>query len=101
RTPSPTPSELKELQSGAINWEAMRKWRFWIRREWLCEYYVILVLILVITVLVSVYHKQIVHWLTPAAEWLHNTTGGWLVPIAVLFVISFPPVSLARPEYQL
>jgi hypothetical protein len=35
-------------------------------------YYVILVLILVITVLVSVYHKQIVHWLTPAAEWLHK-----------------------------
>ncbi|TEB04048.1 hypothetical protein FA13DRAFT_1807684 [Coprinellus micaceus] len=39
RTPSPTPSELKELQSGAINWEAMRKWRFWIRREWLCPHH--------------------------------------------------------------
>lgn len=35
-TPSPTPSEQKELTSGAIDWKAMTKWRFWIRREWLC-----------------------------------------------------------------
>ena len=38
RTPSPTPSELKELKTGAINWKAMTNWRFWIRREWLCAY---------------------------------------------------------------
>jgi hypothetical protein len=36
RTPSPTPSEKKELGKGAIDWKAMMNWRFWIRREWLC-----------------------------------------------------------------
>lgn len=36
RTPSPTPSEAKELQTGAIDFKAMMNWRFWIRREWLC-----------------------------------------------------------------
>lgn len=38
RTPSPTPSEVKELQTGAIDFKAMSNWRFWIRREWLCAY---------------------------------------------------------------
>lgn len=36
RTPSPTPSEQKELGRGAIDWKAMSNWRFWIRREWIC-----------------------------------------------------------------
>lgn len=36
RTPSPTPSEQKELQTGAINWKTLRNWRFWIRKEWAC-----------------------------------------------------------------
>ncbi len=36
RTPSPTPSEAKELKTGVFSWEVMGKWRFWIRREWLC-----------------------------------------------------------------
>lgn len=39
RTPSPTPSEAKELQHGAINWKAMRSWKFWFRKEWRCKQY--------------------------------------------------------------
>ena len=40
RTPSPTPSEDAALKrSGVINWKAMRRWRFWFRREWLCISY--------------------------------------------------------------
>jgi hypothetical protein len=38
RTPSPTPSEAAELaRDGIIDWKSMTSWRFWIRREWLCE----------------------------------------------------------------
>ncbi|KAF5346208.1 hypothetical protein D9756_011139 [Leucocoprinus leucothites] len=91
RTPSPTPSEIKELGKGAIDWKAMTNWRFWIRREWLW-YYVALVIILVLTALMTLYHKQIVDWLTPVTKWLHDLSFGWIVPIAVLFVISFPPL---------
>ncbi|KAJ3510802.1 hypothetical protein NLJ89_g4469 [Agrocybe chaxingu] len=91
RTPSPTPSELKELQTGAIDWKTLRTKNFWFRREWLW-YYVILVVILVITALVTLYHRQIVDWLTPVTRWLHDLRFGWLVPIGVLFVISFPPL---------
>ncbi|KIJ97766.1 hypothetical protein K443DRAFT_681265 [Laccaria amethystina LaAM-08-1] len=91
RTPSPTPSEEKELQSGAINWKAMMNWRFWFRRAWLW-YYVIGIILVVITALVTIYHTQIVKWLTPVTRWLFDLRFGWLVPIGVLFVISFPPL---------
>ncbi|TFK38388.1 hypothetical protein BDQ12DRAFT_110733 [Crucibulum laeve] len=91
RTPSPTPSELKEMKTGAVDWKGMMNWKFWFRREWLW-YYVLLVVILVITALVSIYHTQIVTWLTPATQWLHGLKLGWLVPIGILFVISFPPL---------
>ncbi|KAK0414399.1 hypothetical protein EV421DRAFT_1728635, partial [Armillaria borealis] len=91
RTPSPTPSEAKELKTGVFSWEVMGKWRFWIRREWLW-YYVALVIILVLTALMTLYHTQIVDWLTPVSKWLHEQKFGWLVPIGILFVISFPPV---------
>lgn len=36
RTPSPTPSEQKELNSGVVDWKAMGNWRFWFRKKWLC-----------------------------------------------------------------
>lgn len=91
RTPSPTPSEDKALKSGVLDWKGMAKWSFWIRREWLW-YYVALVIILVVTALITIFHTQIVHWLTPATRWLYSLKFGWLVPIAILFVISFPPL---------
>ncbi len=42
RTPSPTPSEARELKTGAIDWKSLTKWRFWIRREWACEFFDVL-----------------------------------------------------------
>lgn len=37
RTPSPTPSEQKELsRESMFDWKTMMNWRFWFRREWLC-----------------------------------------------------------------
>lgn len=37
RTPSPTPSEARELKTGVFDWKTLGKWKFWIRREWLCS----------------------------------------------------------------
>ncbi|KAK1222287.1 hypothetical protein PQX77_014920 [Marasmius sp. AFHP31] len=91
RTPSPTPSEAKELKSGAIDWKTIGNWRFWVRKEW-TWYYIILTVILVITALVTIYHEQIVGWLTPVTRTLEEKPWGWVIPIAVLFVISFPPL---------
>ncbi|KAH9831331.1 uncharacterized protein C8Q71DRAFT_881929 [Rhodofomes roseus] len=58
-------------------------------KEW---YYVIFTIALVATILFTVYHTQIVKWLQPAANWMHGLKFGWLIPIAILFVISFPPL---------
>ncbi|KAJ7119589.1 hypothetical protein C8R44DRAFT_878007 [Mycena epipterygia] len=91
RTPSPTPTEAKVLNEKLLNWKELSNWRFWIRREWL-TYYIILIVILTATALISIYHTQIVDALTPVTKWLHDIKYGWLVPIGVLFVISFPPL---------
>lgn len=93
RTPSPTPSELKELKTGAIDWKALMNWRFWVRKEWICTllllftlflsmlkllvlalvgWYVAAVIVTAVTVLVTIFHKEIVGWLTPATRWLHE-----------------------------
>jgi len=88
RTPSPTPSELKELKTGAVDWKTLRTKSFWFRREWLCAspifhlealadrnsgYYVILVVLVVITALVAIFHRQIVDALTPVTKWLYGS----------------------------
>ncbi|KAH8094478.1 snare associated Golgi protein-domain-containing protein [Cristinia sonorae] len=92
RTPSPTPSEAAELKKdGVFDWQAMKSWRFWIRKEW-TWYYVVGVILIVLVTLMTVYHKQIVNWLQPAANWMHDLPAGWIIPIAIFFVISFPPL---------
>ena len=40
----------------------------------------------------TIYHKQIVNWLTPISKEIRSVPAGWLIPIAILFVISFPPL---------
>ncbi|KAG2072554.1 hypothetical protein BDR04DRAFT_937388, partial [Suillus decipiens] len=48
-----------------------------------------------IIVLVSLFvgfHKKIVHALQPAVERIHDLKFGWLIPIAMFFVMSFPPL---------
>ncbi|TCD63005.1 Tlg2-vesicle protein [Steccherinum ochraceum] len=92
RTPSPTPSEQAELnKKGLIDWQAMKNWRFWLRKEWFW-YYVIGIIVTVLFALITIFHEQIVHWLQPAANWMHDLPAGFLIPIAIFFVISFPPL---------
>jgi len=92
RTPSPTPSEQAELEkTHLINFKAFTNWRFWIRREWLW-YYVLFAVLFIITILFTVFHKQIVNWLQPPANKLKDLPAGWLVPIAIFIIISFPPL---------
>ncbi|KZV77371.1 hypothetical protein PENSPDRAFT_707259 [Peniophora sp. CONT] len=92
RTPSPTPSEAAELaREGALDWKRLRNWRFWIRREWLW-YYVLTAVIVAVVALVTIFHTKIVEYLKPAATFLKDLPAGWLIPVGILFVISFPPL---------
>ncbi|KAF8589010.1 hypothetical protein K439DRAFT_1333757 [Ramaria rubella] len=91
RTPSPTPSEVKALTGSLFDVKKYMNWKFWARKDWII-YYIIGAVGLVITILVSVYDKQIVNYLTPAGKWMRSIKFGWLIPVAILFVISFPPL---------
>ncbi|KAF5367937.1 hypothetical protein D9758_004472 [Tetrapyrgos nigripes] len=91
RTPSPTPSELLALTTGAIDWKSLRSRQFWVRKEWRW-YYFIFTILLVLVALIAIKRNDIVHFLTPATNWLHDTPAGWLVPVAVLMALSYPPV---------
>ncbi|KAI5115752.1 hypothetical protein M0805_001871 [Coniferiporia weirii] len=92
RTPSPTPSEDALLDRETVfDRERMKDWRFWIRKEWAWRY-VIFVIIIAITILIAVEHDTIVRWIEPEAKKLKNIPANWLIPIAILFVISFPPL---------
>ncbi|KAI0951488.1 hypothetical protein AcW1_008522 [Taiwanofungus camphoratus] len=92
RTPSPTPSEDAELKkTSVIDFQAMKNRKFWFRKEW-TWYYVAFAIALVVVILITAFHKQIVNWLQPAANWMHSLPAGWLIPIAIFFVISFPPL---------
>lgn len=48
--------------------------------------------IITILVLSSVFHAQIVKALTPFVKWAKDTPAAFLIPIAVLVIISFPPL---------
>ncbi|KAJ6589000.1 hypothetical protein B0H19DRAFT_1102407 [Mycena capillaripes] len=82
RTPSPTPSEYNTLHG--IKEKKTTKQKI--------QFYGIIAVIITLAVLISVYTKQIVHALSPATNWLHDHTFGFLIPIAILIVISFPPL---------
>ncbi|KAG1744957.1 uncharacterized protein EDB91DRAFT_169072 [Suillus paluster] len=59
------------------------------RRKVTC---VCIVTIIVLVCLFAFFHTQIVRALQPAVERIHDLKFGWLIPIAIFFVISFPPL---------
>ena len=46
-----------------------------------------------ITIVTLVLYNQIVDLLRPAGDWMKAHPPAWLIPIAVLIIMSFPPVS--------
>ncbi|KAB5590840.1 Membrane protein TVP38 [Ceratobasidium theobromae] len=91
RPSSPTPSEKEELKEfdGLVR-KMLRK------ENWKDVHFivtvVVIVIIITIVILLSVFNKQIVKALTPAAEWVKKAPAGWLIPIAILVVLSIPPL---------
>ncbi|KAK7452633.1 hypothetical protein VKT23_012032 [Stygiomarasmius scandens] len=88
RTPSPTPSEAEALQKSVrigIDWKALKDPKNW----WV---YVAAAIAIAVVVLFVVFRDKILHGLEPAARWLHDAPGGWLIPIVILIILSFPPL---------
>ncbi|KAI0327055.1 hypothetical protein GY45DRAFT_1373459 [Cubamyces sp. BRFM 1775] len=95
RTPSPTPSEAEELSgnkkkksgfiAGLFDPEKLKNPKELIRT-------LIMLAVIVLIILFIVFQQKIVNWLRPFADWMRRTPGGWAIPIAILIVMSFPPL---------
>ncbi|KAG1880780.1 hypothetical protein F4604DRAFT_486216 [Suillus subluteus] len=74
-----------------FDWKGLFIWnRPWTRRRIVtCVY---LVAIIVLVSLFVFFHHRIVRALQPAVERIHDLKFGWLIPIAMFFVMSFPPL---------
>ncbi|KAJ7736733.1 hypothetical protein DFH07DRAFT_97183 [Mycena maculata] len=82
RTPSPTPSEYNALHGNKPPKSTKQK----------IKYAAIASVVITIGILFSVFNKKIVNALSPATDWLRNHKFGPAIPIAILFIISFPPL---------
>ncbi|KAF7981311.1 hypothetical protein HWV62_34245 [Athelia sp. TMB] len=88
RTPSLTPSEAKAMEAD----------RFFDLRKSLVPkrenmwFIIFFVLILTVLIVFAALHDKIINALQPEANWVHNATAGWLIPLALIFILSFPPL---------
>ncbi|KDQ59612.1 hypothetical protein JAAARDRAFT_626867 [Jaapia argillacea MUCL 33604] len=50
------------------------------------------ILIIGLVIAFSIFSNQIVNALHPVIHWMKNLRAGWLIPIAIFIIISFPPL---------
>lgn len=67
------------------NWRSFVAWKYW-------YYYVCLILFIVACALFAIYHRKIIDWLTPVSKKVNSVKWGWVIPVAIMFIISFPPL---------
>ncbi|OCH90739.1 hypothetical protein OBBRIDRAFT_584728 [Obba rivulosa] len=91
RTPSPTPSEEAALHPEPFDPSKIFTKGFWFNKRMLIRL-AIIALGVCFALTFTVFRKQIANALSPATNWMHNLTAGWLIPIAVMIVMSFPPL---------
>ncbi|KAK7452634.1 hypothetical protein VKT23_012033 [Stygiomarasmius scandens] len=89
RTPSPTPSEVEALNTKTVFSFNTKKSESK-KKQFIL--YAIIVVLVAISILFIVFKDKIIHGLEPAAHWLHDTPGGWVIPIVILIILSFPPL---------
>lgn len=56
------------------------------------EWYALIIIIITISALVSAKHTTIVEFCQPVTKRIRAWPGGWLIPIALLIIVSFPPL---------
>ncbi|RDX41842.1 hypothetical protein OH76DRAFT_1489163 [Lentinus brumalis] len=93
RTPSPTPSEAAAL-SGQKRKLSLKKY---FDPEYLKvprNLFTVIVTVLIIGALIAfvALQSKILDALRPASDWLRDTPGAWTIPIAIMIILSFPPL---------
>ncbi|KAK4149722.1 snare associated Golgi protein-domain-containing protein [Chaetomidium leptoderma] len=79
---------LRELDTDyqPVNWKRL----FLAPKYLVC--WILAIVALVLTVIITVRHDQVVAYLRPWSEKVRDLPAGWLIPIAILIAISFPPL---------
>lgn len=84
--PTPLPGDEMDTDYKAVDWKRV------IFTPKYLVLWIILFIIGILTALISIKHDQVVDLLRPFAEKVRDIPAGWLIFVAVLFIISFPPL---------
>ncbi|KAJ4389033.1 hypothetical protein N0V93_006495 [Gnomoniopsis smithogilvyi] len=79
------PNEL-ETDYQPVNWK-----RVFFSKKYL-PVWIVLIIVGLLTAVITLKHDQVVEALRPFAEKVRDIPAGWLIFVAVLFIISFPPL---------
>ncbi|KAJ6260069.1 hypothetical protein Dda_5715 [Drechslerella dactyloides] len=92
--PPDAQSDSSSCKDALVSRPAYEKtdYKKFIREKKYWPWWGLLILIGVLFVLLTVYHKQIVHWLQPISNKIRSLSWGWVIPILILIAISFPPL---------
>ncbi|KAJ1030385.1 hypothetical protein NDA16_001294 [Ustilago loliicola] len=71
--------------------DLLKDWKSWFKLRYL-HWWIMLAVVIAIVTLTTIYHRQIVDWLTPISKKVTTVAWGWIIPVAILFIISFPPL---------
>ncbi|EJD49215.1 hypothetical protein AURDEDRAFT_161712 [Auricularia subglabra TFB-10046 SS5] len=91
---TPTPSELDEMNEPLYDLDKWKRPEQWLRWK-LVPIYLAVLIVIACVVLLTVFGSVIVGLIAPAAFWPRTkaASSGWLIPVAIFFVLSFPPAS--------
>ncbi|KAK1753709.1 snare associated Golgi protein-domain-containing protein [Echria macrotheca] len=82
----PDPTRDVETEYQPVNWK-----RLFLAPKYLV-WWIIGIIVLVLTILITIHHDQVVAYLRPFSEKVRDLPAGWIIPIVILVVISFPPL---------
>ncbi|KAI5832598.1 hypothetical protein K523DRAFT_267298 [Schizophyllum commune Tattone D] len=85
RTPSPTPSEQNQLE-GKLPYSKGKMLKMYWREA------LVAVIIIVAFIVIFAMNDKIVHALRPVKSWMDERPWGFVIPLAIYVVISFPPL---------
>ncbi|KZV71221.1 hypothetical protein PENSPDRAFT_751930 [Peniophora sp. CONT] len=92
-----TPEEIdfskRHGLGGGIDWKNWRKYftmKYWTARKLIS--FLVTTTIITLLILVLSFQDSIVRWVEPIGKKWTRLPGGWLIPVAILIVQSFPPI---------
>ncbi|KAH7371418.1 snare associated Golgi protein-domain-containing protein [Pyrenochaeta sp. MPI-SDFR-AT-0127] len=81
-----TEKDIEETEYRPVNWK-----KVFFSPKYI-PWHILFIGIGIATVFITIHHDQVVEKLRPFSEKVRDLPAGWLIPIAILIVISFPPL---------